>query len=79
MGTLAEAAKTNNRRATLIALRDQLAAAIDSCESGRDIAALSKRLMEVMGELESIPDPDNKTKNPAQKARERVRNRGSSD
>ena len=77
MGKLAEAARTNNRRSTLIALRDQLAAAIDECESGRDIAALSKRLMEVMGELDAIPDPDSKTKNAAQLARERVRTRGS--
>lgn len=76
---LSEAAASNNRRDTLIALRDKLAETIDTCESGRDIAALSKRLMEVMGELESLPDPNSQTKNPAQKARERVRNRGSSD
>lgn len=76
MGKLAEAAKTNNRRDTLIALRDQLADAIDNCESGRDIAALSKRLMEVMGELDSIPDPSSQTKSAAQKAREMVKNRG---
>lgn len=78
MGKLADAAKTNNRRDTLIALRDQLANAIDKCESGRDMAALSKRLMEVMGELDSIPDPESKNKNPAQQARDRVRNRGQS-
>lgn len=76
MPTLAEAAKQNSRRDTLIALRDKLAAAIDECESGRDIAALSKRLMEVMGELDSIPDPNNQKKNPAQAARDRVKNRG---
>ena len=76
MATLSEAAATNSRRDTLIALRDKLAAAIDACESGRDIAALSKRLMEVMGELDAIPDPKGK-KNPAQAAREMVRNRGS--
>lgn len=78
MGKLAETAKKNNRRDTLIALRDQLASAIDTCKSGRDIAALSKRLMEVMGELDSIPDPNSQTKNPAQRAREMVKNRGSS-
>ena len=78
MGKLADAAKTNNRRDTLIALRDQLADAIDNCESGRDIAALSKRLMEVMGELDSIPDPNSQTRNAAQRAREMVKNRGSS-
>ena len=78
MGKLADAAKRNNRRDTLIALRDQLAEAIDNCESGRDIAALSKRLMEVMGELDSIPDPNSQTRNAAQRAREMVKNRGSS-
>jgi hypothetical protein len=74
MATLAQAAKKNSRRETLIALRDKLAVSIDSCESGRDIAALSKRLMEVMGELDSLPDP-NEGKNPAQVARERARTR----
>lgn len=75
MATLAQAAKKNSRRETLIALRDKLAVSIDSCESGRDIAALSKRLMEVMGELDSLPD-QNEWKNPAQVARERARTRG---
>ena len=75
MATLAQAAKKNSRRETLVALRDKLAVSIDSCESGRDIAALSKRLMEVMGELDSLPDP-NEGKNPAQVARERARTRG---
>ena len=79
MGKLADAAKSNNRRETLIALRDHLAATIDTCESGRDTAALSKRLMEVMDELDALPDPNSEKKTPAQLARERVRNRGSSD
>ena len=72
MPTLSEAAATNNRRDTLMALRDKLAFAIESCESGRDIAALSKRLMEVIGELDALPDP-NQGKNPAMLARERAR------
>ena len=79
MGKLADAAKTNNRRDTLIALRDHLAATIDTCESGRDTAALSKRLIEVMNELDAMPDPNSETKNPMQRERERVRNRGSSE
>lgn len=54
---LVEAAKSGNKRDTLIALRDKLAETIDNCESGRDMAANSKRLMEVMAELESLPDP----------------------
>lgn len=77
--TLTAAAASNNRRNTLIALRDKLAETIETCESGRDIAALSKRLMEVMGELDALPDPSSEKKSPAQLARERVKARGSSD
>lgn len=58
MARLLEAAKSGDKRKTLIALRDKLAETIDNCDSGRDMAANSKRLMEVMAELESFPDPD---------------------
>lgn len=54
---LIEAAKSGNKRDTLIALRDKLAETIEKCESGRDMAANTKRLMEVMAELEAMPDP----------------------
>ena len=60
MGNLVEAAKSGDKRATLIALRDKLAETIDRCESGRDMAANTKRLMEVMAELEAMPDPQQK-------------------
>ncbi len=53
---LIEAAKSGNKRATLIALRDKLAETIQNCESGRDMASNSKRLMEVMAEIEALPD-----------------------
>lgn len=56
MGLL-EAAKSGDKRATLLALRDKLAETIENCESGRDMAANSKRLMEVMAEIEALPDP----------------------
>ena len=58
MTNLVEAAKSGDKRATLIALRDRLAETIQNCESGRDMAANSKRLMEVMNELEQMPDPE---------------------
>lgn len=58
MANLVEAARSGDKRKTLIALRDKLAETIDNCDSGRDMAANSKRLMEVMAELESLPDPD---------------------
>lgn len=55
---IVSAAATGNRRATLVALRDAIARTIQTCESGRDMAALSKRLIEVMDELDAIADPD---------------------
>ena len=45
MATLLDAVKSGNKRETLIALRDKIAETIDKCESGRDMAANSKRLM----------------------------------
>lgn len=60
MANLIEAAKSGDKRATLIALRDKLAETIEKCESGRDMAANTKRLMEVMAELETMPDPEQK-------------------
>ena len=58
MANLVEAAKSGNKRETLIALRDKLAYTIQNCDSGRDMASNSKRLMEVMSELEQLPDPE---------------------
>lgn len=60
MTNLVEAAKSGDKRTTLIALRDILAATIQNCESGRDMASNTKRLMEVMAELETLPDPETK-------------------
>lgn len=60
MSNLTKAAKSGDKRETLIALRDKIAQTIDSCESGRDMAANSKRLMEVMAEIDAIPEHDEK-------------------
>lgn len=57
MADLVRAAQSGDRRETLEALRDKIAASIQDCESGRDVAALSKRLMEVMSELDALPKP----------------------
>jgi hypothetical protein len=38
----------------LVALRDVLAAQIEGCGSARDVAALSQRLMDVLGQIESV-------------------------
>lgn len=74
MATLTEAVSSNDRRATLLALRDSIARAIDGTDSGRDIAALSKRLMEVMEEIDSLPDPKEKG-SPLERERKRVAER----
>lgn len=60
MTNLVEAAQSGDKRATLIALRDILARTIQECESGRDMASNTKRLMEVIAELEQLPDPEAK-------------------
>ena len=57
MADLIKAAKSGDRRSTLECLRDELAESIAYCESGRDMAALSKRLMEVMDEIDALPKP----------------------
>lgn len=74
---LVEAAKSGNKRDTLIALRDKLAETIDNCESGRDMAANSKRLMEVMAELEAMPDPTAKKESKHDRLKRKSENRKS--
>lgn len=61
MTNLVDAAKSGDKRATLIALRDILARTIQECESGRDMASNTKRLMEVMAEIEALPSEEKKT------------------
>lgn len=58
MGRLLEAVRSGDERAMLEALRDTIAETIESTGSGRDIAALSKRLIEVNADLRALPDPD---------------------
>lgn len=66
------AVQTGDERETLIALRNGIARRIDECESGRDMAALSKRLMEIVDRLKTLPNPDENELNPVQAARARV-------
>ena len=54
MTNLVDAAKSGDRRETLVAMRDILAKTIQECDSGRDMASNTKRLMEVMNEIEQI-------------------------
>ena len=75
MTDLVEAAKSGDKRATLIALRDKLAETIQNCESGRDMASNSKRLMEVMAEIEALPDPEIKKKSKHDRLKQKLENR----
>lgn len=46
--------EAKDRLAQLVVLRDKLACAIDTCESMRDLAALSKQYRETLKEIEEI-------------------------
>lgn len=52
---LTDAAAGGDYRETLVALRDELAAAIEGTDSARDMAALSARLLDVLKELNEQP------------------------
>ena len=67
MAGLTDAAANGSKRDVLECLRDELARAIENSESGRDIAALSKRLVDVLNELSDLPEP--KPESPLEKAR----------
>ena len=54
MGTIEDAVKSGDRLKTLIAVRDNIARTLDTTCSGRDTAQLSRRLLEVVDEIESI-------------------------
>ena len=62
MTDLVTAAKSGDKKETLIALRDILAKTIQNCDSGRDMASNSKRLIEVISELESIEKEEEEQK-----------------
>ncbi len=58
MGALLDAVQRGDKREILEALRDVTASTIESTSSGRDVAALSKRLMEICEKLDALPNPD---------------------
>lgn len=51
---LIEAARSGDRLETLIALRDMLAERLQNTTSSRDIAAMSRRLMQAISEIEVL-------------------------
>jgi hypothetical protein len=54
MAVIAKAAESGDRLETLIALRDRLAVDLDACQSARDVAALSQRLMDVLEQVDTL-------------------------
>lgn len=53
---LREAAASGDRLETLVALRDDLAEKLDMCESMRDYAALSMRMLEVLKQVDELTE-----------------------
>lgn len=52
--SLHEAASSGDELAALEALRDRLATEIDGCESSRDVAALSARLVDALKRVAEV-------------------------
>lgn len=52
--TLVEAARSGDTLETLERLRDKLASSIESCCSGRDMAALSRQLSQVLDQIDDV-------------------------
>lgn len=57
MGLLTRAVESGDKRAILLALQAITAETIEKTTSGRDVAALSKRLIEISEKIEALPDP----------------------
>lgn len=58
MGRLLDAVRCGDERRTLEELRDVVAETLENECSPRDMAALSKRLMEICRELKALPSED---------------------
>ena len=59
-GSLSEVVALGDRRASLVALRDFLAAQLLVAE--RDVPALARQLTNVLNEIDAIPAPDVESK-----------------
>ena len=58
MGRLTAAVERGDKREILLALQAITAETIEETTSGRDVAALSKRLIEISEKIEALPNPD---------------------
>ena len=56
MESVVEAFESGDRRRTLNAMALKIADTIDSCESARDMPALTKRMVEIMDAIDKCPD-----------------------
>ena len=56
---IAEAAANGSERDLLVAMRDQIAADLDEGVPPRDLASLTKRLMEITREIKAIDAAEN--------------------
>ena len=54
---LVREAVPDGRVATLQAMRDVVATAVDTCESSRDLPALTRQLADVLRQLEELAPP----------------------
>ena len=52
--SLTDTPKTGSRIESLRALRNKLAEAIDTCDSGRDLAALSRQYTDVLEQIDEL-------------------------
>lgn len=73
--SLCEAASSGDRRRALEELRDTLASAIDASDSGRDIAALSRQLTDVLAQIDELAPVEPKG-NPLDELAQRRRRSG---
>lgn len=58
MGKLLDAVRSGDERRTLEELRDEVAVTIEGECSPRDMAALSKRLIEICADLKALPSEE---------------------
>lgn len=56
--SILEAARSGDKRALLVAMRDHLAWVLDDDVSPRDLAALTRRLLEVVKEIAALDARD---------------------
>lgn len=68
-----EVASGDSGRA-LRALRDTLARSIEAGPADRDLAVLTRRLMDVLAELEKLPKPAEPVKTPLEQVQQKVAN-----